>query len=116
MIIIEINKEGWAAQNGMKPFDVVVAIDGEPINNMLDVRSIVMGGNYQPGEQVELLIIRDRHFRRILYELTHIDFENYLEFYDTSMDEREMPRIPTPEEPELPPEFNDDEPSMKKND
>jgi len=97
MIVLDIKADGWAEKHGMEKFDVVVAIDGEPINNMLDVRNIVMGRDYKPGQQVELLIIRDGHFRKIPYELTWIDFENYEDFYDESMDEKEMPRAPTPE-------------------
>ena len=43
MIVLDIKVDGWAEKHGMEKFDVVVAIDGEPINNMLDVRNIVMG-------------------------------------------------------------------------
>ena len=96
MIILTVEEDSWAAQHGIESFDVVVAIDGNPINNMLDVRTIVMGGGYQPGQHAELLVIRDGHFRKIPYELTWINFESYLEFYDESMDEKEMPRVPTP--------------------
>ena len=106
-VILEVVVDSWADKHGMEAFDVVVAIDGDPINNMLDVRNIVMGRDYKPGQQVELLIIRDRHFRKIPYELTWIDFESYEDFYDESMDEKEMPRAPTPNPPP-----NDDEPSM----
>ena len=96
MIVLEVDDEGWAAKHGIKVFDVLVAIDGEPVNNMLDVKNVVMEGDYKAGQKVHLLIIRRGHFRKIEYELTHIDFENYLEFYDTSMREREMPSRPPP--------------------
>ena len=111
MIILSIKEDGWAEKHGMERFDVVVAIDGEPVNHMLDVRNIVMGRDYQPGQQVDLLIIRDGHFRKIPYELTWIDFTDYAEFYDESMVEKKM--IPTPdtnnEKVPVPPQ--DDEPS-----
>ena len=97
----------------MEAFDVVVSIDGEPINNMLDVRNAVMGTELRPGDIVDLLIIRDRHFRKIPYEITWIDFTSYLDFYDSSMDEKEMPRVPEPEKPEEPPV--EDEPSIYDN-
>ena len=102
MIVLDIEEGGWAYQQGMEAFDVVVAIDGEPINNMLDVRNAVMGTGLKPGDTVDLLIIRDGHFRKIPYEITWIDFTNYLDFYDSSMDEKEMPRVPEPEKPEEP--------------
>ena len=108
MIVLDIEEGGWAYQQGMEAFDVVVAIDGEPINNMLDVRNAVMGTGLKPGDTIELLIIRDGHFRKLPYEITWIDFTNYLDFYDSSMDEKEMPRVPEPEKPEEPVE---DEPS-----
>ena len=100
MVVLDIEEGGWAYQQGMEAFDVVVAIDGEPINNMLDVRNAVMGTGLRPGDTVDLLIIRDRHFRKIPYEITWIDFTSYLDFYDSSMDEKEMPRIPDPDKPE----------------
>ena len=100
MVVLDIEEGGWAYQQGMEAFDVVVAIDGEPINNMLDVRNAVMGTELRPGDIVDLLIIRDRHFRKIPYEITWIDFTSYLDFYDSSMDEKEMPRVPDPEKPE----------------
>jgi len=96
MVILDIEEDGWADKHGMESFDVVVAIDGEPINNMLDVRNAVMGTGLRPGDTVDLLIIRDRHFRKIPYEITWIDFTSYLDFYDSSMDEKKMPRVPTP--------------------
>ena len=104
MVVLDIEEGEWAYQQGMEAFDVVVAIDGEPINNMLDVRNAVMGTGLRPGDTVDLLIIRDRHFRKIPYEITWIDFTNYLDFYDSSMDEKEMPRVPDPEKPEEPDE------------
>ena len=102
MVILTVDEGGWAYQQGMEAFDVVVAIDGEPINNMLDVRNAVMGTGLKPGDKVDLLIIRDGHFRKLPYEITWIDFTNYLDFYDSSMDEKEMPRVPEPEKPEEP--------------
>ena len=102
MIVLDIEEGEWAYQQGMEAFDVVVAIDGEPINNMLDVRNAVMGTGLRPGDTVDLLIIRDRHFRKIPYEITWIDFTSYLDFYDKSMDEKEMPRVPDPDKPEEP--------------
>ena len=108
MIILEIEEGGWGEQQGMEAFDILVAINGNPINNMLDVRNAVMGTGLKPGDTVDLLIIRDGHFRKIPYEITWIDFTNYLDFYDSSMDEKEMPRVPEPDKPEEPVE---DEPS-----
>ena len=96
MVVIEVEEDSWAEKQGMEKFDVVVAINGNPINNMMDVRLAVMGGWFKAGEKVDLLIIRDGHFKKINYEVNWIDFDKYMEFYDASMDEKEMPRVPTP--------------------
>ena len=109
MVLLTVKEDGWAAKHGMEKFDVVVAIDGDPVNNMLDVRNIVMGRDYEPGQMVDLLIIRDGHFRKVPYELTWIDFSDYEAFYDKSMDEKQMAPEETPKIPDLP---NNDEPSM----
>ena len=113
MIVVDIKEGEWADEHGMEKFDVVVAVDGEPTNNMLDIRDIVMDGNYKSGQIVDLLIIRDGHFRKVKYELVWIEFKNYLEFYDKSMVEKKMapesllpPTLPTPP---------DDEPSSYQN-
>ena len=107
MIVLELKEGEWAEQQGIKKFDVVAVIDGDPVNNMLDVRNVVMGKDYKPGQVVTMIIIRDGHFRKLEYELTHIDFDGYLEFYDESesgADEKEAPIIP--EDPK------EDEPSV----
>ena len=107
MIVVDIKEGEWADEQGMELFDVVVAVDGEPTNNMLDIRDIVMDGNYKSGQIVDLLIIRDGHFRKVKYELVWIEFKNYLEFYDKSMVEKKMapesllpPTLPTPPDDE----------------
>ena len=86
---------------------MVVTIDGEPVNNMFDVRNVIMN-NYKPGEVLDLIIIRDGHFRKLKYELAHIDFEGYLEFYDESSQDNQVAPIPPPVMPEEP---KDNEPS-----
>ena len=106
MIVLEIKEGEWADQQGMKLFDIVIAIDGEPVNNMFDVRNVIMG-NYKPGQIVNLIIIRDGHFRKLEYELTHIDFDGYLEFYDESSRDKSVGEDP----PIIPEEPKDNEPS-----
>ena len=65
---------------------------------MLDVSNIIMGRRYEPGRIVELLIIRDRHIRRLEYPLGRIEMD-YMNFYDESGKNPEA--IPAPkQEPE----------------
>ena len=107
MIVVEVKEGEWADQQGIEQFDMVVTIDGEPVNNMFDVRNVIMN-NYKPGEVLDLIIIRDGHFRKLKYELAHIDFEGYLEFYDESSQDNQVAPIPPPVMPEEP---KDNEPS-----
>ena len=72
---------------------------------MLDVSNIIMGRRYEPGRIVELLIIRDRHIRRLEYPLGRIEMD-YMDFYDeSSKNPEEMPAPPSkePEEEQSPP-------------
>jgi len=81
LIVLNLEEGDYAFEQGIRQFDVVVVIDGEPVNNMLDVRNIVMGGDYKEGQKVTLIIIRNRHFRKIEFVLGAIEFP-YLKYYD----------------------------------
>ena len=105
MIVLELKPEGHADVNGIQLLDVIIAIDGTPVNHMLDVSNIIMGRRYEPGRMVELLIIRDRHIRRLEYPLGRIEMD-YMDFYDESGKNPEaIPSQPSqePEEEESPP-------------
>ena len=95
MVVLSIEKGGYAELNGIQLLDVIIAIDGEPTNHMLDVSNIIMGRRYEPGRIVELLIIRDQHIRKIEYQLGQIEMD-YMSFYDESGNPGAQP-IPMPE-------------------
>jgi len=99
MIVLELKPGSYADLNGMKLLDVVIAIDGEPINHMLDVSNILMGRHYEPGRVVELLIIRDQHIRKLEYTLGTIEMD-HLEFYDESSKKPGSPAPLPPDEPQ----------------
>ena len=105
MIVLDVEPGGHADVNGIQMLDVVLAIDGEPTNHMLDVSNIIMGRRYEPGRVVELLIIRDRHIRKLEYPLGRIEMD-YMDFYDeSSKNPEEIPGPPSkePEEQSPPP-------------
>ena len=113
MIVLDLNPGDYADLNGMQLLDVIIAIDGEPTNHMLAVSKIIMGGGYEPGRIVELLIIRDQHIRKIEYPLGKIDMD-YMSFYDESNDIPKIIPIPVPKEdpeeessPRVPPHANE---------
>ena len=98
MIVLDVEEGGHADLNGIQLLDVVIAIDGTPVNHMLDVSNIIMGRRYEPGRIVELLIIRDRHIRKLEYPLGRIEMD-YMDFYDESG--KNPDALPVPEqEPE----------------
>ena len=78
MIMNFIEPDGHAAKQGMQNWDVVVAIDGQPVNDMTDVAGIMI--QKIPGETVNVLIIRRGEFINIPYLLDAIDIP--LRYYD----------------------------------
>lgn len=106
LLVFTISEDGHAKSQGMWRFDIIVAINGQPINSILDVREVIMP-YYRPGQVVDLLYIRDGHFRRTDYVLTEIEFD-YLEFYDKSDKEQPEEVPPVVEEKEEEPEENNE--------
>ena len=104
MIVLDVEEGSHADLNGIQLLDVVIAIDGTPVNHMLDVSNIIMGRRYEPGRIVELLIIRDRHIRKLEYPLGRIEMD-YMDFYDESSKNPEAKPVPKqePEEEQSPP-------------
>jgi len=80
--------DDYAKSQGIRRWDIVVAIDGQPVNNLLDVREILMP-NYKPGQIVDLIYIREGHFRRTDYVLSEIEFD-FVEYYGDSAAERQL--------------------------
>ena len=97
LLVFTLKEDGHAKSQGMWRFDIIVAIDGQPVNSLLDVREILMP-DYKPGQTVDLLYIREGHFRRTDYVLSEIEFD-FLAYYDESANERpEMPGLPEEKE------------------
>jgi len=108
LVVFSLTDESYAKSQGMRRWDIVVAIDGHPVNNLLDVREILMP-NYKPGQVVDLIYVRDGHFRRTDYILSEIEFD-YLDYYDDSANERQLPEQKEEDE-DIEVEPEDDEPS-----
>ena len=97
LIAIEVNEEDWAYERGVRSFDTFVAVEGFPINTLIDLKKIIKG--YRPGDMVTVIYIRDKHFRIMDYELGQIEFDEYLDFYDKKMADRfDGPARPPEEE------------------
>jgi serine protease Do len=87
-----VKEDDYASKQGLKNFDVIVAMDGYPINDMLDVASYML--NKKPQEIVYLMIIRDGEFIILPYILDELEIP--MKFYDKD----NIPTIPPKTEEE----------------
>ena len=104
MMALYIEEDDWSYKHGMRNFDVLVAFDGIPVNYLFNLKDIIK--KYKPGDVIKLIVIRNSHFITIDYELSAMDFKDYLEFYDKSIKERfdDKPARPEEEEQKEPPQ------------
>ena len=116
LIAIGVEEDDHAYEQGVRSFDTFVAIEGFPINTLYDLKKVIKG--YKSGDLVTVIYIRDSHFRIMDYELGHIEFEEYLDFYDERMvdkfdkdapkEKKERP-TPPPKKAIIPPEVESEE-------
>ena len=78
-IIMNFLKEGdYGTLQGLKTFDVIVAMDGYPINDMHDAASYMK--NKKPYDTVYLMIIRNGEFIILPYKLDKLEIP--MEYYN----------------------------------
>ena len=70
----------WAVEQGLKELDVIVAFNGHIINHNSDLHDAIR--NHMPGDIVRLMLIRKGRFIYLDYELTSLDFDSYIKYYD----------------------------------
>ena len=103
MMVLNIEEGDYPDLQGIKNFDIVVAFDGMPVNYLYQLKEVIK--DYNPGDKVTLLIIRNSHFITIEYELTEIDFSDFEAFYDKTNEDQfedQPTQPPVPEEEEKP--------------
>tara|TARA_Y100000034_G_C6893423_1_gene411452 strand:- start:181 stop:1206 length:1026 start_codon:yes stop_codon:yes gene_type:complete len=84
LIVTEVEEDDYAHKQGIRNLDVIIALNGEPVNYLNDLKQIMKG--LSPDEIVTLLIIRDSHIRSMPYKIGTLNFDTYMEFYDTGED------------------------------
>ena len=111
MMALYIEEGDWAYEHGMRNFDILVAFDGTPVNYLFTLKDLIK--EYKPGDVVKLIVIRNSHFITIDYELGAMDFGDYLQFYDKSIQEQfeeGQPVVPEEEEQKVTPAPQDPTP------
>ncbi len=72
-LIASIETEGAAAKAGLKQYDVIVAINGQPVENMNDLRLKI--ADNAPNSKVEVTVIRDGKEKVVTAVLDELDEE-----------------------------------------
>ena len=102
-----VEEDDYASKQGLKNFDVIVAMDGYPVNDMRDMATYML--NKKPQEIVYLLIIRNGEFIILPYILDKLDFP--MAYYDRDNVTSVPPHIEEEEEEDNGEyEFNDFDP------
>lgn len=67
VLITSVSSGRAADKAGVKRDDIVLEVDGQPVHNAVDLRSLI--GRTAPGVEVELLVLRDGEQKHIEVEL-----------------------------------------------
>ena len=72
-IVSAVAEDGPAGAAGMRPGDVIVAYDGEPIEDTRDLQNRVV--NTRPGTTVPVQVVRNREERTLDITIEELDFD-----------------------------------------
>jgi len=75
VLVVEVEEDGPADEAGLKAGDIITEIDGEKIHCSKDVRHILR--DYDPGDEVEIKVYRDRQLKTFTVELGKGRFRYY---------------------------------------
>jgi len=67
LLILEVEKDSPAETGGLKSGDVLISIDGKKVSDREQVRDFIV--EYEPGEEIQLNIIRQRKKMEITAQL-----------------------------------------------
>ena len=55
----------------IKPWDTIIAIEGQPINNSVDLAEVLI--KYDIGQTIAITVIRNRQFRNVSVKLRQFE-------------------------------------------
>ena len=116
LMALGLEEGDHASEQGVQEFDVLIAVDGQPVNHLFGLKNVIR--EYNPGDVVKLLLIRNSHIIALDYQLGSIDFTDYEVFYDKKIEDQfedkpRQPQAPTPEEEDDEDEELEEEPELK---
>ena len=91
-MVVDIKEDSHPHKQGLRNFDVIIAVDGIPTNGSSSVASELFDN--EVGDVVKLIVIRDSVFMVIPYSLKVMEFD-YMAYYDERKEQKE-----TQDEPE----------------
>ena len=97
----------WAVEQGLKELDVIVAFNDHIINHNSDLHDAIR--NHMPGDIVRLMLIRKGRFIYLDYELTSLDFDSYIKYYDKRRNDLEEEPGKENKQPESEPKKEEEE-------
>ena len=98
LMATKVVEDDYAHKQGIRNFDVIVSINGNPINWLGDLKNLMK--DFEPDEIVKLIYIRNGHFRKLDYAIGKLDFDVYLEWYDGAEKKEAEPKSPNPNSPD----------------
>jgi len=80
LLVADLNPGDYGFEQGLRNFDVIVSVDGYPVNNIADLAMFLKAAQKFPGDEVYLLVNREKKFILLTYTLSEIDVP--IELYD----------------------------------
>jgi len=78
-MVVEMEEDSHPYKQGLRNFDVIIAVDGIPTNGSSSVAGELFDNSV--GDVVKLIVIRDSMFIVVPYSLKLMEFD-YMEYYD----------------------------------
>ena len=69
VIIVEVSGGSAAEGSGLEAWDIILTVNGEPVNKPSDIRSVIIDNDLRSGDKVTLKIFRDGNYKKVKMRL-----------------------------------------------